>query len=75
MDAINSSHAAELTEAAATAAHRQLSAYFQRFQSRLAPGNCRHIQTLARCAQVAPWLGLGLLGLVWWYWREAMRHS
>lgn len=52
MDAINSSHAAELTEAAATTAHRQLSAYFQRFQSRLAPGNCRHIQTLSRCAQV-----------------------
>lgn len=52
MDAINSSHAAELTEAAATTAHRQLSAYFQRFQSRLAPSNCRHIQTLSRCAQV-----------------------
>lgn len=52
VDAINSSHAAELPEAAAAAAHRQLAAYFRRFQPRLAPSNCRHIQTLMRCAQV-----------------------
>ncbi|PRW20458.1 putative ATP-dependent RNA helicase DDX11 [Chlorella sorokiniana] len=61
--AINSSHAAELPEAAAATAHRQLSAYFQRFQSRLAPGNCRHIQTLARCAQVLSRAASGALPL------------
>jgi hypothetical protein len=57
VDAINSSHSAELSAGAAATAHSQLSAYFQRFQPRLAPGNCRHIQTLLRAAEVRPALG------------------
>lgn len=51
MDAVNSCHSAELSAAQAATAHRQLAAYFQRFQPRLAPGNCRHIQMLLRVAQ------------------------
>ncbi|PSC69979.1 putative ATP-dependent RNA helicase DDX11 [Micractinium conductrix] len=64
VEAINSSHSAELTAAAAAAAHRQLSAYFSRFQSRLAPGNCRHIQTLLRVAQVLSQAASGATQLV-----------
>lgn len=51
VDAINSCHSAQLSAAQAATAHRQLSAYFQRFQPRLAPSNCRHLQTLLRVAQ------------------------
>jgi Rad3-related DNA helicase len=52
VEAINGSHSAELGAAAAGAARRQLAAYFERFAPRLAPANCRHIQTLMRVAQV-----------------------
>lgn len=49
----------------AAAAHAQLSAYFARFQSRLAPANCRHIQTLTRATGAlarAAAAGLGAAG-------------
>ena len=52
VDAINGSHSAELSAAAAGASWRQLDAYWRRFQPRLAPANCRYMQTLLRVAQV-----------------------
>ena len=63
MDAINSSHSAELPAAQAATAQGQLAAYFERFQSRLAPGNCRHIQTLMRVAQVLSQAASGAMQL------------
>jgi chromosome transmission fidelity protein 1 len=51
VDAINSSRSAALTAATAAAAARQLAAYFDRFRTRLAPGNARNIQSLLRVAE------------------------
>ncbi|GAB4815219.1 hypothetical protein N2152v2_002265 [Parachlorella kessleri] len=48
VDAINSTHSAELTATQAAAAHTQLAAYFDRFRAQLAPGNAVHLQTLQR---------------------------
>ncbi|KAK9792715.1 hypothetical protein WJX73_001436 [Symbiochloris irregularis] len=46
VDAVHSVHSAALTHQQLQSASAQLSAYMQRFESRLAPGNSQHLQAL-----------------------------
>ena len=46
VDAINQAHSADLSLRQLAAASEQLAEYWERFRTRLAPGNARHIKTL-----------------------------
>ena len=51
IDAVNNVHSCEVSFGALQAAHAQVAGYFGRFQTRLAPGNSRHLQSLLKLAQ------------------------